>query len=185
MRQNRHIIIVEPADERRAFAIRQAVSVGGQGRKHIAPIGHRAAHIGENRGQMRLKQTAFLGIDARCFQINEGFARLSVNPFPANGCKPIGLITGHTQHRVNDAIHGYAIGGNCGRHRIHQKGHVVIIQRYAHHQTAMRIGKAIQCDGRVACFAMQAGFDGETRGILCRFSIEPFVFARQRSLGKG
>ena len=30
----------------------------------------------------------------------------------------------------------------------------------------MCIGKAIQCNGRTARLAMQAGFDGEARGIL-------------------
>ena len=32
---------------------------------------------------------------------------------------------------------------------------------------------------------MQAGFDGEARGILRRFAIETFIFARQSTLGKG
>ena len=185
MRQYRHVIMMEPPDQGRAFAIRQAVGVGGQGGEHVAPIRHRAAHIGKNSRQMRRKLTAFLCVNARGFEVNEGFARLPIVPFPADGCEHMGVITGNAQHRMNDAIHRYAAGGNGGRHRIHQKGHVVIIQRYTHHQTAMRIGKAIQCNGRSARLAMQARFDCKTRGILCRFGVKTLIFAWQSRLGKG
>ena len=49
----------------------------------------------------------------------------------------------------------------------------------------MRIGKAIQRDGRGAHLAMQAGFDCKARGILRRLGIKTFIFARQSCLGKG
>ena len=84
MRQYGHVIIMEPPDKGSAFAIRQGVGVGGQGREHVAPIGHRTANVGENSRQMRFKLTAFLGIDARCFEVNEGFARLPIDAFPAD-----------------------------------------------------------------------------------------------------
>ena len=84
MRQYGHVIIMEPPDKRGAFAIRQAVGVGGQGREHVAPIRHRTANVGENSRQMRFKLTAFLGVDAHCFEVNEGFARLPIDAFPAD-----------------------------------------------------------------------------------------------------
>ena len=49
----------------------------------------------------------------------------------------------------------------------------------------MRIGKAIQCNGRSARLAIKAGFDCKTRGILRRFGIKTFILARQSRLGKG
>ena len=133
----------EPTKERSALAFRQAVRVSRQRREHIAPIRHRAPHIGQNGGEARFKLPAFPRIDPFRFEIDERFPGLTVHTLPADVGERQGIITDDTQHGVNDAFNGYPTCGNGGGHRIHQKWHVVVIQRDPHHQTALRIGEAI------------------------------------------
>ena len=71
MRQNRHVIMSEPTQERSAFAFRQTVRVSRQRREHIAPIRHRAAHIGQNGVEVRFKLPAFPRIDPFRFEIDK------------------------------------------------------------------------------------------------------------------
>ena len=79
---------------------------------------------------------------------------------------------------MNNAFHGYATSGHGRRNRVHQKGHVVVVQRNAHHQTALRIGKTIQCYSGGARLAVKASLDREPRRILGRFGIKAFILAR-------
>ena len=129
---------------------------------------------------MHFKLPALPRVDPFRFEIDERFPGLTVHTLPAEIGERQGIIADDTQHGVNDAFDGYAICGNGGGDRIHQKWHVVIVERNPHHQTALRIGEAIERDGGSASFAMETRFNSEPGGLFRCLGVEAFIFAGQR-----
>ena len=147
--------ILEPAQQRRAFAIGAAIGVERHDVLHLGPVLYRDADVGQSRLKRLFQRAALAGISTAGFDIDHRFAffagRFAFDHFIelAIGVAP------HCQHRVQQAIYGEAVRGNRCGNRIDQKRHIVVNQGKPHEPLT-------RCTGD--------GFDGNSGSARCPFA---------------
>ena len=132
--------VLEPAQQRGAFAVGGGIGIGGHRGLHRGPIGHGGADIGQRRGQRLFQRTALAGIGARGFQIDHRFALFARRIASGDRAQAPFAIAADGQHGVDQPVNRQPVGGNGGSNRIDQKRHVIVDHRDSHEPLARCAG---------------------------------------------
>ena len=124
--------VLEPAQQRRAFAVRQRISICAHRFLQARPIGHRNADIGERRSQRGFQTASQPRVSPVSFEIDHAFA-LFARSVRIQHVKQLALtVAAHCNHRVEQPINRQAMRGNGRGDRIDQKRHVIVDQDNPH-----------------------------------------------------
>ena len=178
--QNRHRAVDEPAHQRRALTVGQAVGIGRHRALHLSPIGHGAANILQHRIQIGGKRATFLRIDPRSLDIDEAFAIARQAALLAQGGEVAGLVAFDIDNRVDQAFDSDIRGSQGRGDRIHEERHVVIDQGNAHRKAARCICESIDGDIGLAAAAFSGSREHEIHRLCERRLVQSVNLAGKR-----
>ena len=139
--------VLEPTQQRGAFAVGAAIGVDRHDVLHLGPVLHRHPHIGERRFKRLFERPALAGIGAAGLDIDHRFA-LFAGCIALDHIAQLALgVAPHRQHRMEQPVDRQTVSGNCRRDRIDQKRHVIIDQGQPHEPFAGRASNRFDHDG--------------------------------------
>ena len=118
--------VLEPAQQRRALAIGQAIGIGSHGFLQTRPVGHGGADITQRGAQRRFQLAAGAGIGAAGFEVDHRFALFARGIASHDFGQRTFRIAAHRQHRVDQPVNRQALRRHGGGNRIDQERHVIV-----------------------------------------------------------
>ena len=166
-------------------AIAEFVGDGLHLRPHLLPVRHRGAHVVQGARDLvaQLPHRLLVGL-AIDFEMHEGFRRTV-----ADRQQLPGSIASQREDRMHDPVHGDAVLGHQHADRIHQEGHVVVVDLHDGMGAVDRIagGRVEHADQRLPGRALTGQFEGAQRdaGPVGRRTQREFLLGQPGEIGPG